>query len=65
MSMTPTPLNDWDSMSDLALAATLLELAYQLERRHGSEEANRWLARHGSSIDELEEWVVDECDRAA
>ncbi|OBG77136.1 MULTISPECIES: hypothetical protein [unclassified Mycobacterium] len=57
---------DFEPMSDRDLAVTLLELAYELERRHGTENANRRLAQcNGTSIDELERWVVDELDRAA
>lgn len=45
---------DFASMSDLALASTMLELAYELERRHGRNGANRRLARHRTSIGQLE-----------
>lgn len=62
--MTDAPI-DFESMSDLALASTMLELARELERRHGRSEADRRLARHRTSIGRLERRVAAELDRSA
>ncbi|OBH58770.1 hypothetical protein A5685_05160 [Mycobacterium colombiense] len=64
MSMAHNSPIDFESMSDLTLAVTLLELARELARRHGTRGANRRLARRRTSIGRLERWVAAELDRS-